>query len=80
MPQYNAYKSEGRTLMLKFTCCRCKKEHIDELEKCVQDDDYGYLHNTKLPEGWRSVGRFGNQLLCDECFPKYVAFLNNEEF
>lgn len=76
MPTYNAYASGGRELMIKFTCRRCHKVAYAKLKDCERDDDYGWLHNTKIPIDW---GEVCGGLMCDECYPQYLKFINGED-
>ena len=77
--QFNEYKSDGRELMVKFTCRRCKKELIEPLEDVGKrsSEVYGYLHNLRNPAGWWQAPH--GPLLCPDCFSAYESFLNNEE-
>lgn len=80
MPQYNGYSSNGRTLMVRFTCARCGREQIDELEAHKDDDreSYGRLYYIKPPKGWGNLHIHG-PLLCDACMRAYEAFINNSK-
>lgn len=76
MPQFNSYESEGRTLMVKFTCRRCGKEQIDPLEAHKDDDreSYGYLRYIKVPTGWCDH-LINGSLLCPECVEALRCFM-----
>lgn len=76
MPQFNEYSSDGRTLMVKFTCGRCRREQIDALEDHKNDapEGYGQLHDIKPPKGWKSLHGLG-PLLCADCMRDYEAFM-----
>lgn len=73
--QFNTYSQAGRMLMIKFTCTRCGKEHIDPLEKHKNDgaEHYGHLQFIKPPAGWEELGH--GPLLCDECVQAYKDFM-----
>lgn len=80
MPQFEKYSEDGRTLMIKFICYRCKKEHIEPLE--LHDNDggregtYGYLHNIKPPKEWKEIPY--SKLLCPGCYEKYQQFMKGD--
>ena len=67
-------RSSGRELTIKFTCCRCEKTEYLPFDIAMQGETYGHLHNSKLPEGWDSVGY--SQILCAECAKEYELFMN----
>lgn len=76
MPQFNGYENGGRTLMVKFTCHRCKTTRIEELEPLDKKagDHYGNLSFIGPPGGW-SKWNYGNLLLCDDCTQKLKEFM-----
>lgn len=78
MMRFNSFSSDGRTLLVKFTCLRCGKEHIDPLEAHKDDDpeSYGHLHSIKPPKGWDNLLIHG-PLLCPECLRAYALFMRN---
>lgn len=78
MLNFNRYEDDGRTLMVKFTCKRCGKEHIEPMEAHKDDDheSYGYLRRIKPPQGWEDLP--AGPLLCPECVREYAAFMRNE--
>ena len=74
MPQFNKYSDDGRTLMVKFTCRRCKAEKIEMLKDCDKDpESYGYLHSLTQPQGWVELPY--HLLLCEDCYQKYLKFM-----
>lgn len=74
MPNFNRYEEDGRTLMVKFTCKRCGREHTAPLEEHDKDpESYGYLRNLKSPQGWAEIPY--NILLCPQCTAEYRAFM-----
>ncbi len=77
MPNFSAYRKDGRTLLVSFTCYRCGKVHIAELEPLDMkaDDHYGNLNQLPLPKGW-SDWLIHSYLLCDECTAALNAFFN----
>ena len=80
MPSFNAYNKYGRTLLVRFTCCRCGKVHAEELEPLDKKagDHYGNLSSLPPPKGW-SDWTLHSHLLCDDCTTKLVAFFKGEE-
>lgn len=70
-------RSQGRELTVKFTCYRCSKFEFLPYDKVIDGECYGYLHNSKLPEGWDSVG-YG-QILCPTCTNLYKLFMGGGE-
>lgn len=78
MPHFNEYKSGGVTLMVRFTCKRCGRTQVENLEDMDKDpESYGYLHNLKKPKGWNNLHIHG-PLLCPECLQAYAAFMQKE--
>lgn len=79
MPHFNEYKGGGITLAVRFTCRRCGRTQIENLEDMDKgSESYGYLHNLKKPEGWDNLHIHG-PLLCPECNKAYDAFMQNEK-
>ena len=71
-------KTHCRELMIKFTCCRCGKEHIEPMSNYEENTEtYGYLSSYKPPKPWEEL--IHGPLLCDECFRKYKQFMDNKE-
>lgn len=70
-------KSEGRELMVEFTCRRCKRKKLERYEDVMKGETYGYLHASKLPEGWGTIGY--SSIACQECVAAYERFLKMEE-
>ena len=64
----------GRTLTISFKCRRCGKIIVLPFKDVMMDDHYGYLHNSKLPKGWKDLSSLGH-LLCDECWEAYNNFI-----
>lgn len=78
MPHFNDYESDGRTLMVKFTCTRCGLNLIAPLKEHDTDpESYGYLHHLKPSKGWGEIPY--NVLLCPECIQAFQDFMNNKE-
>lgn len=75
-PHFFKYEGYNRTLMVKFTCRRCNKEHVCELKDRVPEDCNGRIDDIRAPKGW--ANHYGG-LLCDECYPKYLRFISGEE-
>lgn len=74
---FNEYESNGRKLLVQYTCLRCGKTRIEPVEKMVpRDGHYGFLHNLRHPDGW---GEFYNRLLCDTCTSQLHSFLANKD-
>ena len=71
-------KSDGRELAIVFTCTRCKAQKVVPYEECMKGENYGYLHNAELPEGWFDHSSFG-PLLCYKCNLDYEEFMKNGE-
>lgn len=67
-------RSDGRELMVKFTCFRCKKSESLPYDAVMNGETYGYLHNSDLPEDWEKVG-YGSTILCPECSKQYKLFM-----
>lgn len=80
MPQFNSYNKDGRTLLVRFTCCRCGKTHTDELEPLDKkaEDHYRNLSNLPLPNGW-SDWLIHSRLLCDGCTAKLIEFFEKKK-
>ena len=76
---FNSFSANGRTLMVKFTCCRCRAEKTETLEAHKNDDEdnYGFLHRLKPPEGWCDL--LHGPLLCPACLEAYVKFMDNKK-
>lgn len=76
--QFSEYSSNGRTLLVMFTCHRCGKGKLETLEEHDKDmsDSYGYLHHIKPPEGWKDL--LHGPLLCPECHEAYQLFMQNK--
>lgn len=79
MPHFNQYDIEGVTLTVRFTCQRCGRTQLENLEDVDKDpESYGHLHNLNKPEGWGNLHLYG-PLLCPECVNAYKAFMRNEK-
>lgn len=77
MPTFKEYKADGRELMVRFTCQRCKDYVVEPLtENKIANDSYGWLHAIKKPEGWAELPY--NQLLCPKCYKAYQDFMHNK--
>lgn len=66
--------SEGRELMVQFTCRRCKCKAILPYDEVMTGEHYGYLHNSKLPPGWDKIGY--SSIVCEVCAKAYEEFMN----
>lgn len=77
MPSFNDYDKYGRTLLVRFTCYRCGKIHIEELEPLDEKagDHYGHLTRLPIPKGW-SDWLWPRFLLCNDCTTKLSEFMN----
>ena len=67
---------EGRELMIQFTCTRCKREAIERFVDVMKGEHYDYLRNSKLPEGWETIG-YG-RIVCETCADAYEKFMKME--
>jgi len=67
-------KSDGRELMVQYTCQRCRGKVVLPYDKVMHGEHYGYLRNSDLPDGWQPVGY--NSILCARCYEEYKAFMN----
>lgn len=79
MPQFNEYESNGRRLAVEFKCRRCGGVRYEALESIVEksEDNYGYLHNLNLPDGWHDFGHIA--LLCPTCTKDLKDFFNEKK-
>lgn len=78
MPQFNSYSSDGRTLMVKFTCRRCGAEQTEPLKDCEKDPEhYGHLFRLTPPAGWKDL--LHGPLLCADCYQKYLNFMEGKQ-
>lgn len=66
-------RSQGRELTVKFNCFRCTRIEYLPYDKVMDGETYNYLHNSKLPDGWDTVG-YGT-LLCPDCIAEYKVFM-----
>lgn len=79
--QINHYSSHGRTLLVKFTCNRCKKTETRPLKDCmteIAESGFRDLHDLRPPEGWENGG-FYYPMFCPRCKKAYERFMNGEE-
>lgn len=67
-------KASGRELVIKFACRRCGTETYMPYKQAMENDTYGYLRNSKLPEGWQETGMWCG-VLCKECGEKLAEFM-----
>lgn len=78
MPQFNEYKADGRELMVRFTCQRCRDYVVEPLTADkIESESYGHLRYVKKPEGWKEL--LHGPLLCPKCFKAYQDFMQNKE-
>ena len=72
----NVYKQDGREVMIKFTCGRCGKNHIEPYSKQA-----GAAHEVLAcfnpPAGWQD-GTLYSPLLCDTCAEAFKSFLRGD--
>ena len=66
-------KSEGRELMVQFTCRRCKCKTIMPYDLVMIGEHYGFLHNSRLPAGWSTIGY--SSIVCKVCKEAYEEFM-----
>lgn len=67
------FSGRGREVMISYTCRRCGAVEYHPLKQMFEPESYGYLHNTKLPKGWREVDYF---LLCPSCTQEFKNFVD----
>ena len=83
MAQFREYESGGVKLLVQFTCCRCKKVQVYDLEPLAQsisnsrDGFYGDLHELPKPDGWTDY-LIHSRLLCDTCTAALEEFFKGE--
>ena len=68
-------KARGREVMVAYTCSRCGAQVFYPLKDMLEKESYGYLHNTKLPNGWHEVN---SSLLCHDCSEAFARFMKGE--
>lgn len=79
MLQIPDYESRGRTLMVAFTCERCRRTEYRTLQECTpKDSPIRDLADLAAPKDWHDGG-FYNHTLCPDCYAKYKAFINGAE-
>ena len=77
-------ESNGVKLLVQFTCCRCKKVHVEDLAPLVKnvsnsrDGFYGHLHELPKPSGWTDY-LIHSRLLCDTCTKALEEFFKGGE-
>lgn len=64
----------GRDLMVRFTCCRCKKQEMLTWAQAMPESKEGYIRNSCLPGGWEHWA--GLLLFCSNCRNEFKQFLN----
>lgn len=80
----NDYDHNGVKLLVQFTCCRCKKVHVEDYGPLVEkvsnsrDGFYGHLHELPKPKGWTDY-LIHSRLLCDTCTAALEKFFKGEE-
>lgn len=60
--------------MVQFKCARCRKKQTETYDKVMTGEHYGYLRNSKLPEGWKEISFC--RIMCKECVEAYERFMN----
>lgn len=76
--EIKSFEGFGRTLMVQFTCQRCKAVELRPLIDCLPSDTpTNGLYDLKAPPKWRDGG-FYYPLLCQECYKKYTKFMRME--
>ena len=65
----------GRTVLVQFECGRCRRKQAEPYEKVMTGEHYGYLRNSKLPEGWKEI--WFHKIVCKECYEAYEKFMSN---
>ena len=79
MPRFHDYESEGRKLLVLFTCQRCGATKTENLEDVDKDkESYGQLRSLNLPLGWHNLLGLG-PLLCPKCSREYNDFMRMKE-
>lgn len=73
MLQIQYSKEAGRELMVSFCCSRCGKKDVMPYDEAMPGEHYGYLHNSKIPEGWREC--HSDLLFCPRCYAQYQQFM-----
>lgn len=69
-------KRNGRELMVKFTCRRCKKVECLPYDEVMTGDHYGYLHNSSLPDKWTTLHGLP---MCEFCTGAFKVFMEAKE-
>lgn len=69
-------KKYGREVMVQFTCQRCRKTACLPYTEVMTGDHYGYLHNSKMPEGWSELYY---QPMCEDCTSAFKAFMTVQD-
>lgn len=75
--QIDRLESNGRRLMVEFTCRRCKKTAVRPLKECLEEVDYNHLWDLRPPVGWEDGG-FYYPLFCPDCSAAHKRFMNME--
>lgn len=66
----------GRDLMVRFTCCRCKKTELMTWTQAMPESKEGYIRHSYLPGGWEDWA--GMLLFCPDCRKEFNLFLHPE--
>ena len=67
---------EGRELMIRFTCTRCKAEVIERFADVMKGEHYNQLCHSQLPKGWGTIGY--SRIVCEACKDEFVKFMRME--
>lgn len=73
--EIKSFESNGRRLMVEFTCRRCRTVSFRSLKECLDEVDCNFLTDLKPPKDWRNGG-FYYPLFCKECAEAYDRFMN----
>ena len=64
----------GRDLMVRFTCCRCKRQEMLPWAHVMPEGKEGYIRNSLLPPHWEHWA--GMLMFCPACRAEFREFLN----
>lgn len=72
----NIFKTSdgGRDLMVRVTCCRCKKTELMTWTQAMPESKEGYIRESCLPGGWEHWA--GLLMFCPDCRKAFAEFLH----
>lgn len=73
----NIVQSDGRRLIIEFTCQRCGIIEYGDYIDCTNYSPSSNMRCSPVPEGWTDAVP-GKPLLCKECSEQYNKFMRNE--